>query len=114
MVSCARREAREETGISVDVGRCQFVLEVAEAGGDRTIDLVFAAAPVDPRQEPAQIENGLRPQFVPLAELRHLHLQPPIAGYVRGLPPDQHRSGAPYLGNLWRPDAPTPRDRGDH
>lgn len=52
MVACARREAREETGMRVNVGRCQFVLEVAESGGDRTIDLVFAASPVDPQEEP--------------------------------------------------------------
>lgn len=104
MVACARREAREETGMRVNVGRCQFVLEVAESGGGRTIDLVFAASPVDPQEEPTQVEDGLMPHFVPLAELRHVSLQPPIAGYVRGLSPERGR-GAPYLCNMWRPGA---------
>jgi 8-oxo-dGTP diphosphatase len=102
-VACARRETREETGMHVDVGRCQFVLEVAETGGDRTIDLVFTATPVDPQQEPTQAEEALLPRFVPLADLRHMHLQPPIAGYLRGLP-RRRDHGAPYLGNLWRPN----------
>jgi 8-oxo-dGTP diphosphatase len=104
MVACARREAREETGMRVNVGRCQFVLEVAESGGDRTVDLVFAASPMDPQEEPTQVEEGLVPQFVPLSQLRSLPLQPPIAGYVAGLSPERDR-GAPYLGNLWRPNA---------
>lgn len=105
MAACARREAREETGLAVDVGRCQFVLEVADAQCGRTIDLVFAAQPVDPRQEPVQVEAGLMPTYVPLADLGQLQMRPPLAGYLRGLRPG-HDRGAAYLGNLWRPDIP--------
>jgi 8-oxo-dGTP pyrophosphatase MutT (NUDIX family) len=100
MAACARREAFEETGLAVQVGRCQFVLEVADPDRGRTIDLVFSAEPVDPRQEPEQVEEHLVPVFVPLDELQYRQLQPPIAGYVRGLRRDQ---GAAYLGDMWRP-----------
>lgn len=105
MAACARREAREETGLAVDIGRCQFILEVADAQRGRTIDLVFAAQPVDPRQEPVQVEAGLMPTYVPLADLGQLQMRPPLAGYLRGLRP-HHDRGAAYLGNLWRPDMP--------
>jgi 8-oxo-dGTP diphosphatase len=102
MAACARREAFEETGLTVQVGRCQFVLEVADPGRGRTIDLVFSAEPTDPRQEPAQAENHLVPTFVPLDELQYRAMRPPIAGYLRGL--RTHRDhGAAYLGDMWRP-----------
>lgn len=102
MVACARREVREETGMSVTIGRCLFVLEVADAD-HRIIDLVFAGNPDDARAEPDHVEEHQRPAYVPLGELAGKKILPPIAGHIRGLRP-RRDTGAAYLGNLWRPD----------
>lgn len=102
LASCARREAAEECGLAVEVGRCQFVLEVAD-GESRRIDLVFTARQIDPRAEPSRTEPHLAPAYVALDELPRLRLRPPLAGHLRGLNPARDR-GAAYLGNLWRPE----------
>jgi 8-oxo-dGTP pyrophosphatase MutT (NUDIX family) len=102
VVACARRETLEETGLVVDVGRCLFVLEVAEARSQRLLELVFAASLLDHRRDPIPTEPGRRPTFVPLATLAGLQLRPPLAGHLRGLG-RHHDTGAPFLGNLWRP-----------
>ncbi len=102
MWACAAREVQEETGLSVDVGRCLFVYEVvgpSEIG--RRVELVFAAtAPT--LDGLSSREPDRHPELVDLDDLQALDLRPPLAGYLRGLrwrqPP-----GAAYLGNLWRP-----------
>lgn len=105
MTSCARREVAEETGLDVTVGACLFVLEVSSAPPlvHRGVELVFAGAVRDAR-EPTSPESFRHAQFVPLSELGGLLLRPPIAGYLRGLLRRSRHEGAPYLGNLWRPD----------
>lgn len=101
MAACARRETEEETGLAVDTGRCLFVLEVADTGSTRLLELVFAAEPHDVLAQPTRTESGLRPEFVPLADLNDI-LRPPLAGHLRELRWGRD-TGAPYLGNLWRP-----------
>lgn len=104
MVSCARRETLEETGLPVEPGRIAFVLEAL--GPDdrrRVVDLVFLAAlPV--RRDPGPAEDGLEAVFVPLSDLPKLALRPPIAGHLRALNTRGTAGTAAYLGNLWRPD----------
>lgn len=103
--ACARREALEETGLRVEVGRCAFVLETIDpATRDRTVELVFHAA--DGGGVPACTEYGLDPCFVELAALARLNLRPPIGGHLRGMGHRTAPPSAPYLGNLWRPDRP--------
>ncbi|MDQ2873648.1 MAG: NUDIX hydrolase [Actinomycetota bacterium] len=105
MVACARREVREETGISAEPSGVAFVLEASDReSGLHTVDLVFVATEHGARNAPAPREPGLEPHFVPLDELGRLDLRPPLCGHLRslfsrGLP------YAPYLGNLWRPPA---------
>ncbi len=106
MAACARREVREETGLHVDPAGVAFVLEVlAPERGPRTVDMVFLAREVEPGQQPQQQEPGLQPAFKPLTSLQDLDLRPPLAGHLRGMLGQSGRRYAPYLANLWRPEA---------
>ena len=111
MRSCAARETREETGLSVDVGRCLFIYEVVgpEQVG-RRVELVFAAA-TSTLDGLAAREPDRYPEFIPVDDLPGLQLRPPLAGYLRGLRWPQPQ-GAAYLGNLWRPP-PRPAGGGE-
>lgn len=102
MHACAVREAREETGLSVELGRCLFVYEIVGPGDiGRRVELVFSATTRSTNQLSSR-ETHRHPEFVPLAELARLNLRPPLAGHLRGLRAAQP-PGAAYLGNLWRP-----------
>ena len=102
MHACAVREAREETGLSVELGRCLFVYEIVGPGDiGRRVELVFSATTRSTNQLSSR-ETHRHPEFVPLAELSRLNLRPPLAGHLRGLRAAQP-PGAAYLGNLWRP-----------
>jgi 8-oxo-dGTP diphosphatase len=112
MAACARRETLEETGISAEPGRIAFVLE-SQGPGSRlhTVDLVFLAVPSVPGEEPRSPEPDLSASYVPLGQLHHLNLRPPMAGHLRGLSSRRAGQTAAYLGNLWRPrrhDDPMP------
>jgi len=108
--AAAQRECAEETGLSIHTDRVAFVLETTSR--DTThhlIEIVFIGTELEGRAEPRQLENALRPQFVPLAGLVDLQLRPPIAGYIRGHATYHRTEGnlkdpftAAYLGNLWR------------
>jgi hypothetical protein len=67
------------------------------------IEIVFLGSERDRGAQPQRREKGLLPSFVPLHELHKVGLQPPIAGYIRGLVRDPRRTAA-YLGNVWRPE----------
>jgi len=104
MIACARRETREETGLTVEPARIAFVLETqGPRSGLHTVDLVFLAALLEPGQQPQAAEPGLDAMFVPLSDLHQLDLRPPMAGHLRGLYARHPVRTAPYLGNLWRP-----------
>ncbi|HVA61726.1 MAG TPA: NUDIX hydrolase [Mycobacteriales bacterium] len=112
--ACARREAREETGLEVDPARVAFVLEASHRGSRlHTIEIVFFGKLADSSAEPSQQEPGLRPAFVPLADLTSLDLRPPLAGHLRALHARRgDEATAPYLGNVWRPRPATPDPAG--
>lgn len=102
MRSCAARETREETGLSVEVGRCLFVYEIVgprEIG--RRVELVFTAT-TPSIESLGQHEADRHPAMIALDDLPAMNLRPPLAGFLRGLHRPQ-RIGAAYLGNLWRP-----------
>ena len=100
MVACARREAREETGLDVNPTRCAFVIDVIDTRNERRVELVFVGTTHNGR-EPTEGEPGAVPRWVPLAELPKLRMRPPLAGYLPALARGDRRTAA-YLGNLWR------------
>lgn len=106
----ARREVAEETGLQVAAERVAFVLETTSWDGDQyLIEIVFLGSERDVNELPRQLEERLEPVFVPVEELDHIPLRPPIGGYIRGLVrsggarAQLHRNTASYLGNVWRP-----------
>jgi ADP-ribose pyrophosphatase YjhB (NUDIX family) len=104
MLACARREVAEETGLAVIPERCAFVADVvAPEGGRRRAELVFVAKVAANHDEELAGEDGVEPAWVPVADIRHLNLRPPIAGFLPAVVLGQAPT-APYLGNLWRPD----------
>ena len=119
MLSCARRETLEETGLPVVPGRIAFVLEsLGPQDSRRVVDLVFVAV-LSARSEPRPAEEGLDPSFVPLGELPALTLRPPLAGHLRALHTRGPVRTAAYLGNLWRPAdgdgaSPAPQTAGNN
>lgn len=103
MVSCARREVHEETGLSIVAGRCALVLEVASPDrGSHIVELVFLAAPVVTDYTVHGGEPGRTPVWLPLADIASIPLRPPIGGHLRSFLRDS-RASAAYLGNVWRP-----------
>lgn len=107
--AAVQREVAEETGLQVVAERVAFVLETTSwDGSHHLIEIIFAGSDRDPSIAPRQLEERLEPVFVPLDELNHIGLQPPIAGYLRGFARsgptrfDPHRATAAYLGNVWR------------
>lgn len=111
MAACARRETREETGLSVDPARVAFVLEtLGPKARRRTVDLVFLAASTV-RGEPGPLEPGIEARFVPLDVLPELDVRPPLAGHLRALHARRGTPTAAYLGNLWRPQHRNRRER---
>lgn len=103
ILSCARREIFEETGLSVDPGRCAFVFETMDpTGEDRVIEIVFLTSDRS-LPDPPVSEPGMKSGFVPLNLIGPLNLRPPLAGHIRALHGKAAPATAPYLGNLWRP-----------
>jgi 8-oxo-dGTP pyrophosphatase MutT (NUDIX family) len=103
MISCARREVHEETGLSIVPGRCALVLEVASPDrGSHIVELVFLAAPVVTDYTVHEGEPGRVPVWLPLTDIGSIPLRPPIGGHLRSFLRDS-RASAAYLGNVWRP-----------
>lgn len=104
VVSCVRREVREETGLLIGADRVAFVLEASNiVEGLHLLDLVFTTSEVDASISPGANEPGLTPVFYPVAEIAKLPLRPPIAGHLRALHARGGQGEGLVLGNLWRP-----------
>lgn len=110
VASCARREVAEETGLEVVVNRVAFVVEASnQEDGMHMLDVVFTVTEGDSRAAPCEVESGLVPVFVPVANLHAMRLRPPVGGHLRNLHARGGRGEGAYLGNMWRPgQVPTP------
>lgn len=84
LLTCARRELREETGMLIDPGTCAFIIESVRPYSARLIDLVFLS-PTHPAGLPRCREDGLTPTFVPLREVSGMNLHPPVARHLTAL-----------------------------
>lgn len=103
MVSCARREVHEETGLSIVPGRCAFVLEVASPNRrSHIVALVFLAKPGVTDYTVHTGEPGRSPVWWPVADIGSIPLRPSSGGHLRAFVRDS-RASAAYLGNVWRP-----------
>jgi hypothetical protein len=108
MQACAIRETAEETGLHVTVGHCLFVYEIGEPrSGARVVELVFAADSPTAGGASAITRDA---EFIPLDQIRHLNLRPPIAGHLARID-RRGTEGAYYLGNMWRPDEKDRKNR---
>lgn len=105
LVSCARREVLEETGVRVNPTRIAFMLEVVDDRQGRVIDAVFTADIVPALLDDSVLrgrEAHLTPEFVDVDKLGSVHLLPPIAGHLRGFARQARPMTIPVFGNLWR------------
>lgn len=104
MVSRARGEVHEETGLSIVPGRCAFVLEVASPNrrSHVVVELVFLAKPGVSDYTVHTGEPGRTPVWLAVADIGSIPLRPPIGGHLRAFVRDS-RASAAYLGNVWRP-----------
>lgn len=105
--ACVRREVREETGLAVTPVSVAFVLDATNMqAGQHLMEIVFLTEEDSGPASPAQREDGLEPEFVPLTGLARLELRPPIGGYLRAFHSAGCQRTAAYLGNVWRPTPP--------
>ena len=71
----------------------------------RTVEVVFLGSLLGPASGRALTgEPGAEPEWVPRSWLPELDLKPPIGGHLPAVMHPNH-STAPYLGNLWKPEA---------
>lgn len=105
LLACARRELREETGVSADPSEVALVVESPSLrSGRRLLDIVFHAREPVIGRERCQ-EPGMSPQFTTRDQLPGLTLHPVVAGHlIRLLDPGPHEY-APYVSDS--PEAPT-------
>jgi ADP-ribose pyrophosphatase YjhB (NUDIX family) len=104
MQACAGRELAEETGVRLTPQRCAFLTDVTDpSSGRRRVEIFFVARVHPDFDDPLTGEGAREPVWVPVTEIRHLRLRPPVAGYLPALVGDRVPT-IPYLGNLWRPD----------
>ncbi|MBN9743290.1 NUDIX domain-containing protein [Amycolatopsis sp. A1MSW2902] len=101
--ACVRRETREETGLAVHPASVAFVLDATNAAAGHHLMEIVLSAETEIDAEPACVEAGLHPEFVPLEALAGLGMRPPIAGHIRAFHAGGRRRTAAYLGNVWRP-----------
>lgn len=107
LLTCARRELREEAGMLIDPGTCALIIETVRPYSERLIDLVFLS-PTHPVGKPSSREDGLVPTLVPLNEVGAMNLHPPVARHLKEL--HDRRNGmilAEYLRHQWSDDCIT-------
>jgi ADP-ribose pyrophosphatase YjhB (NUDIX family) len=100
---CGVRELREETGLDVEIEDFLFLSEAIAPDRSRHIVNIYLRAKVvggTMRVGNEPVLAGV--DFIPLDQLAHITLFPPIGKVItESLPARQRDSGIEYLGNLW-------------
>lgn len=99
---CAVRELKEETGLEVEVEKFCFMSEAIAPDRSRHIVNIYLKAKVTGGTMKVGNEPVLAGvDFIPLKELDHLTLFPPIGKIIAESEPNGFAGGVQYLGNLW-------------
>ena len=100
----AAREAVEETGYAMSVGRLLLICEVIVPGGRHILNLVYRAEVTggDLRCGDDAILCDVR--WIDRAELHGLELRPPIGGQIEAAWAADFEGDVRVLGDVWRPD----------
>ncbi|MEU3188872.1 NUDIX hydrolase [Streptomyces sp. NPDC006923] len=85
LIACARRELREETGLTADAMHCAFVLDVHDQVTGRYLVEIILIPSELLTGEPRRCEEGREPVFVAMDELPRLALRPPETAHLYGL-----------------------------
>ncbi|MFE2373830.1 NUDIX domain-containing protein [Streptomyces sp. NPDC059398] len=90
LIACARRELREESGLTAGTLHCAFVLDVHDKDTGRYMIEIILVPSEPVTGEPRECEAGRTPRFVPMNELPQLVLRPTENDYLYALH-DLHR-----------------------
>ncbi|MDX3855479.1 NUDIX hydrolase [Streptomyces sp. AK02-01A] len=85
LIACARRELREETGLTADAMHCAFVLDVHDQVTGRYLVEIILIPSELLTGEPRRCEEGREPMFVAMDDLSRLALRPPETAHLYGL-----------------------------
>jgi ADP-ribose pyrophosphatase YjhB (NUDIX family) len=102
LTTCAEREMREETGLTVEVDRPVWMSEAIDPDGRRHILNVYLLA----RITGGEVTQGLdaavvEVAFQPVAALPGLTVYPPVAQHLVALHAADYATPMTYLGELW-------------
>lgn len=99
---CAIRELKEETGLDIEVEKFLFISEAIAPDRSRHIVNIYLKAKIvggTMRLGNEPVLAGV--EFIPLKELEHSTLFPPIGRVILDSLPNGFGKGIQYLGNLW-------------
>jgi 8-oxo-dGTP diphosphatase len=104
LLVATRREAREETGYEIDVGRLIIVCEAIEPAGRHIVNLVFAGEITGGTLAVGQDDKSLRDAvWQPRGALTEVTMFPPIGQVIEECWQEEFRGDVKVLGNVWRP-----------
>lgn len=109
LVDAARREALEETGLAVDVGRLVILCESIEPRPEGTrhlVNVVFSGRLGSGALRPGRDGRLVDAAWHPLGELADLDLRPPIADTLVDCCAEGLTGPVRVLGNVWRSSGP--------
>jgi ADP-ribose pyrophosphatase YjhB (NUDIX family) len=104
LIEATRREAREETGFEIEVGRLIIVCEAIEPGGRHIVNLVFTGEITGGELAVGQNDKSLRDAaWQPRSALTRLPMFPPIGEVIEESWQKDFKGEVKVLGNVWKP-----------